>query len=42
MDDIQDAINKKHKDIPLTEEQNKALNQYMEEQRKYMHQRQGN
>jgi len=36
MDDIQDAINKKHKDIPLTEEHFKVVNQCIEQQRKYI------
>lgn len=42
MDEIQEAITKQYKDIPLTDDQIKAVNDFFEEQRKQQQQRQQN
>ncbi|HWJ28621.1 MAG TPA: hypothetical protein VNS32_18910 [Flavisolibacter sp.] len=39
MEEIQTSINKQYKDIPLTDDQIKAVNDYFEEQRKAMQER---
>lgn len=42
LEEIQTGTNKKYKAIPLTDEQVKAVNEFFEEMRKNMQQRQGN
>ena len=42
MEEIQAEINKEYATIPLTEEKIKAVNEFFEEQRKQMQQRQNN
>jgi hypothetical protein len=42
MDDVQADINKQYKDIPLTDDQIKAVNDFFEEQRKQMQQQRQN
>jgi hypothetical protein len=42
MDDIQADINKQYKDIPLSDDQIKAVNDFFEEQRKQMQQQRQN